>query len=280
MKEGDRMSDTGPLPPPAATIFGLRRRDLLIGMAGLPLLPRQSALAQPTRAQGDPGREAPWIVNCIDDFPPYCFTIPDHGPAGLDVEIVTALLEEAGAPYRFQQMVWSRAMVQLEQRQCDILFGLVPSEQRFRDFLMVGPFRDGEIAFAARADRALTFNTLEDLTGLVIGTAQRNHYGAAFDTATHFTRDPARSDEFSLRKLAAGRIDLVVGDRLALAWKAKELGVLDKIRFLPKPLSVSPHYIALPLDRQDKAQRLEVARQTLMANGAIGAIMERWRVTG
>ena len=262
----------------------LCRRDLLIGMACLPLLPPRSALAQSSPVPDDTGREAPWIVNCIDDFPPYCFSIPGQGsgrlPAGLDVEIITALLEQAGAPYRFQQMVWSRAMVQLEQRQCDLLFGLVPSEQRLRDFLMVGPFRDGEIAFAARADSSLTFNTLEDLTGLVIGTAQRNHYGAAFDTATHFTRDPARSDEFSLRKLAAGRIDLVVGDRLALAWKAKELGVLDKIRFLPKPLSVSPHYIALPLDRQDKAQRLEVARQTLMANGAIGAIMERWRVTG
>lgn len=251
-----------------------------MAMACSSLLPQKNGWAQSSPVRNDPGRETPWIVNCVDDFPPYSFSIPGHGPAGLDVEIVTALLEQAGAPYRFQQMVWSRALAQLEQRQCDILFGLVETAQRMRDFLMVGPFRDGEIAFAARAHSSLTFNSLQDLTGLVIGTAQRNQYDPAFDTAPHFTREAARSDELSLRKLVAGRIDLVVGDRLALAWKAKELGLLDKIRFLPKPLTISPRFMAMPLDRQDKAQRLEAARQTLMANGAIGAIMERWRVTG
>ncbi|WP_173012678.1 transporter substrate-binding domain-containing protein [Niveispirillum sp. SYP-B3756] len=223
---------------------------------------------------------APWIVFCTDDFPPYCWNMPGKGPAGLDVELVSAMLERAGPPYDIQQMAWSRAMVGLEQGRCDILFGLVPSEQRFRDFLMVGPFRDGEIAFAVRADNPITFQTLDDLAGLTVGTTLRNHYGAAFDNATHFTRDPARTDQLSLLKLVAGRVDLVVGDRLALAWKAKQEGISDKIRFLATPLSVSPHYIALPRDRGEKAQRLEAARQSMVADGSLDAIIQRWRLTG
>lgn len=223
---------------------------------------------------------APWMVFCTDDFPPYCWNMPGKGPAGLDVELVSAMLDRAGVPYKIQQMAWARAMAGLEQRRCDLLFGLVPSEQRFRDFLMVGPFRDGEIAFAVRADSPIIFQTLDDLAGLTVGTTLRNHYGAAFDNATHFTRDPARTDQLSLLKLVAGRVDLVVGDRLALAWKAKQEGIVDKIRFLSTPLSVSPHYIALPRDRGGKAERLEAARQSLIADGGLDTIIQRWRVTG
>jgi polar amino acid transport system substrate-binding protein len=224
--------------------------------------------------------EAPWEVFCTDDFPPYSWSMPGKGPVGLDVEIVSAMLGRTGAPYDIQQMAWGRAMAGLEQGRCDVLFGLVPSEQRFRDFLMVGPFRDGEIAFAVQRDSKITFETLADLKGLMVGTTLRNHYGADFDNATHFTRDPARTDQLSLLKLVAGRVDLVVGNRLALAWKAKQEGIANKIRFLPTPLSVSPHYLALPRDRVEKARRLEAARQSMIADGSLDAIIQRWRVTG
>ncbi len=258
------------MPPSAGKIRLFQRRDLLIAALGMALTG-----GGPVRAD-----EAPWIIFCADDFPPYCWNMPGKGPAGLDVELVSAMLERANAPHDIQQMAWGRAMAGLEQGRCDILFGLVPSEQRFRDFLMVGPFRDGEIAFAVRADSNITFQTLDDLAGLTVGTTQRNHYGAAFDNATQFARDPARNDQLSLLKLVAGRVDLVVGDRLALAWKAKQQGISDKIRFLPKPLSVSPHYMALPRDRGEKAARLEAARQSLIRDGGLDAIIARWRVTG
>jgi polar amino acid transport system substrate-binding protein len=248
----------------------LQRRDLLIAAMGCALAGRS-----PVRAT-----EAPWIVFCMDDYPPYCWNMPGKGPVGLDVELVSAILDRAGAPYDIQQMAWGRAMAGLEQGRCDLLFGLVPSEQRFRDFLMVGPFRYGETVFAVRADSAITFQTLDDLAGLTVGTTQRYHYVDEFENATQFTRDPARTPGLSLLKLVAGRVDLVVGNRLALAWKAKQEGISDKIRFLPKPLSVLPHYLALPRDRGEKAARLDAARRSLIADGGLEAIMERWRVTG
>lgn len=258
------------MPPFAGVPQLLQRRDLLIAATGFAL------------AGGCPvgAAEAPWIVFCIDDYPPYCWNMPGKGPVGLDVELVSAMLDRAGAPYDIQQMAWGRAMAGLEQGRCDILFGLVPTEQRFRDFLMVGPFRHGETAFAVRADSTITFQTLDDLAGLTVGTTQRYRYEPAFENATHFTRDPARTLGLSLLKLVAGRVDLVVGNRLALAWKAKQEGISDKIRFLPKPLSVLPHYMALPRDRGDKAARLEAARQSLIDDGGLDAIIGRWQVTG
>jgi ABC-type amino acid transport substrate-binding protein len=244
------------------------RRDVLVCAVGL-LIAGTAHAAEP-----------PWLVYCSNDFPPYCWADPVKGAVGMDVEIVRALLQRARAPYIIEQMAWSRAIVGLEQARCDLLFGMVATPERRRDYHLVGSFRDGEIAFAVRADSVLTFNTLDDLQGLTIGTALRNSYGSDFDRATHFSRDPARNDELSLLKLAAGRVDMVVGDRFALEWKARHLGVADQVRLLPKPLVVSPHYIGLPFNRSDKAARLEAALMALRVEGAIDAIVQRWRETG
>lgn len=224
--------------------------------------------------------DAPWLVYCADDFPPYCWADAVRGAVGMDVDIIRALLDRLDVPYLIEPMAWSRAMAGLEQGRCDMLFGLLPTPERRREFCMVGSFRDGEIAFAVRDDSRLTYDRLEDLAGLTIGTALRNSYEPAFDKAAYFRRDPARTDELSLLKLVAGRVDMVVGDRFALEWKARQVGIADKVRLLPKPLTISPHYVGLPFDRTDKANRLQVALDAVLADGGIDAIIQRWRATG
>lgn len=228
-------------------------------------------------AGGAPGS---WLVYCADDFPPYCWADRVRGAMGMDVDIIRALLDRVGDPYIIEPMAWSRALAGLEQARCDMLFGLLPTPERRKEFCMVGSFRDGEIAFAVRENSRLTYDRLEDLTGLTIGTALRNSYEPAFDNATHFRRDPARTDELSLLKLVAGRVDMVVGDRFALEWKARQIGIADKVRLLPRPLAISPHYVGLPFDRTDKANRLQAALDAVLADGGIDAIIQRWRATG
>lgn len=244
------------------------RRTLLTGAIGL-------AAAFSARAA-----DAPWLIYCADDFPPYCWANEAHGAVGMDADIIRMLLHRAGVPYVIEPMAWSRAMAGLEQGRCDALFGLLATPERRKEFCMVGSFRNGEIAFAVREDSKLTFDTLDDLAGLTVGTALRNQYDPAFDQATSFTRDPARSDELSLLKLAAGRVDMVVGDRFALEWRARQLGIPGKVRLLPKPLAVSPHYIGLPANRSDKANQLQAALDAVLAEGGIDAIIQRWRATG
>lgn len=244
------------------------RRALLAGAIGL-------AATLSARAT-----EAPWLVYCADDFPPYCWANEAHAAVGMDADIIRALLDRLNVPYLIEPMAWSRAMAGLEQARCDMLFGLLPTPERRREFCMVGSFRDGEIAFAVRDDSRLTYDRLEDLAGLTIGTALRNSYEPAFDNAPYFRRDPARTDELSLLKLVAGRVDMVVGDRFALEWKARQLGVAGKVRLLPRPLAISPHYIGLPANRSEKANRLQVALDAVLADGGIDAIIQRWRATG
>lgn len=245
-----------------------RRRFLAAGLLS-PLVPLSVARA-----------EHPWLVYCGDDFPPYSWADAERKPCGLDVEITVAILKRLAVPFRIEQMVWSRALASLDQGVPDLLFQLVPTPERFEKYRMVGPIREGQTVFAVRTDSPYRFDSLDDLTGLVIGTGRRFSYLPEFDQATHFTRDPAPSDQLSLRKLVSGRVDMVVGDRLALGWKAKQEGLLSSIRFLPKPLATVPRYIALPRDRAEKADRMRVALAALQAEGSIDAIIQRWRETG
>lgn len=253
-----------------AVARGMTRRRLLAVAAAACCLP----------VHGVSAAEAPWLVYCGEDFPPYAWADGNRKPRGMDVDITVALLHRLNVPFRVEQMVWSRALVSLDQGVPDILFELVPTPERFEKYQMVGPLRDGQTVFAVRKDSALVFNSLDDLKGLTVGIGRRFSYLPEFDQATHFTRDPAPSDQLSLRKLVSGRVDMVVGDRLALAWKAKREGLLDAIRFLPKPLATVPRYIALPRDRVEKAERLRTALAALQADGTIDAIIRRWGETG
>lgn len=250
------------------------RRRLLRGLMAAPLV-----LSLPGLAQGGDGN-APWLVYCGSDFPPYSWANADEAPVGMDVDIVEAVLNRLGVSRTYHPMVWSRALASLDQGVPDLLFQLVPSPERMRRYRMVGPMRTGETIFAVRADSTLTFNDLNDLTGLVIGTGRSFHYLPDFDQAAHFTRDPAPSEQLSLRKLVNGRLDMVVGDRFALTWKARREGLLGAIRFLPKPLAVVPRYVAFPRDRADKADRFEQALMALITDGTIAGIIEYWLAMG
>jgi polar amino acid transport system substrate-binding protein len=220
-----------------------------------------------------------WRVVCGEDFAPYVWT---EGARifGLDVEICEKVLSRLGVLADINPMPWPRAVATLEAGAADLLLQFVATEERFAQFIMVGPFRNGETVFAVRADSPLRFDRLEDLRGLTIGTSRGFSYNHAFDEATDFIREPAATARLSLRKLVSGRVDMVVGDHIALAWLARRENIFDRIRFLPRPLSTVPRYFGFPQDRAEKAARFEQALRELQVDGTIPALIDRWRETG
>lgn len=252
----------------------LSRRCLLAGMAALlaPSCPAANSSVAPQNKER-------WRIVCGEDFAPYVWT--EGGRIfGLDVEICEKVLSRLGVEPDINPMPWPRAVATLEAGAADLLLQFVATEERFGQFIMVGPFRNGETVFAVRADSTLRFDRLEDLRGLTIGTSRGFSYSKSFDAATHFTREPAATARLSLRKLVSGRVDMVVGDHIALAWLARRENVFERIRFLPRPLSTVPRYFGFPQDRAEKAARFEQGLRELQANGTIPAMIDRWRETG
>jgi polar amino acid transport system substrate-binding protein len=217
-----------------------------------------------------------WRIACDAEFPPYNF-IENGQVVGIDADIVTALVQQAGAAVRFEPQPWNRVQDLLERGEVDAAFQFVGRPDRFEKYFMIGPYRIGQTVFAARSDATIQMRGLEDLRGFRIGTIRGYTYGAAFDNATAFTKDAGAGDNGQLvRMLAAGRVDLIIGDRATLLHFARRDALQDRLHILQPPFAEVPRYIAVPRTRPQVAVRLEQALLEWRRSGGLEAVLRRW----
>ena len=217
-----------------------------------------------------------WTVVCEEEFPPYNYV--DGGKkTGIDTEIVYAVLKQLDVTAVHELLPWNRVIASLDQNQADLAYQLAGTPERFERYAMVGPHRVGKTVFAIPADSTLGYATLEDLKGKTIGVVQGFSYTKEFNEAGYLTKDTsATNNEMLVRKLAAKRYDVIIGDASTLGFLAARLKLADQIRFLPKVYQEVPRYIAFPKQRADKAERFRVALEAVKARGEIDAILARW----
>lgn len=216
-----------------------------------------------------------WTVVSEENFPPYNFD-QDGARAGMDIEIVDAVLKHIGVTPEHRGLPWSRVVNDLDQNQIDVAFQFVGRPDRFERYHMVGPHRAGFTVLAVPAGSTLAYNGLDDLKGLTVGTVQGFSYTPEFDASDLFRKEAAVNNTLNVLKLAGGRLDAIVGDLHTLTHIVKQEKMTGKIRFLAKPLAEVPRYIAFPRPRGDKAERFAKGLEELKANGTIAAIIQRW----
>lgn len=217
-----------------------------------------------------------WRIACDNNFPPYNF-VDDNKVVGLDAEIVAAMVKQAGAEVDFEPQPWSRVQDLLERGEVDAAFQFVGRPDRFEKYFMIGPHRLGQTVFAGRSGRDIPVRDVGMLRGYRIGAVRGYTYGPSFDDATYLTKDTTAGDNLQLvRMLAAGRVDLIIGDREALAYFARSAGLHAQMQVLQPVLSEVPRYIAVPRSKPQIAARLDKALADLRRNGGMTAILKRW----
>lgn len=217
-----------------------------------------------------------WTVVCEEEFPPYNYT-EDGKKTGIDTEIVYAVLKEIGVTPAHDGLPWNRVVAMLDQNQTDLAYQFVGTPERMERYSMVGPIRVGHTVFAVPVDSALAYDTLEDLKGKTIGLVQGFSYSTEFNEAGFLNKDvSATNNEILVRKLAAKRYDVIIGDFNTLNFLAARNHLSEQIRFLPKVYQDVPRYVAFPKQRADKADRFRAGLEAVRARGEIDAILKRW----
>lgn len=225
---------------------------------------------------GSGAKAETWRIACDNNFPPYNF-IDNGRVVGLDAEIVAAMVKQAGAAVQFEPQPWSRVQDLLERGEVDAAFQFVGRPDRFEKYFMIGPHRIGHTVFAARSGRDIPVQDVNALRDYRIGAIRGYTYGPAFDNAPHLTRDTTAGDNLQLvRMLAAGRVDLIIGDREALTHFARQARLHAQMQVLQPVLSEVPRYIAVPRSRPGIAARLDKALTDLRRNGGLAEILRRW----
>lgn len=216
-----------------------------------------------------------WHVLMDDRFPPYSW-MDGSRPAGLDTEIVHAVLTRIGVTPEYEAMPWNRVLKRLDMDGYDLAFQFVDTPERRAKYLLVGPFRMGRTVVMARRSNPVRFESMQDLTGLRVVTVQGFAYTAEFDAAVGFTRIPVNDVTLGVKMVAAGRADAMIGDIWSLSGAADSQGLAGQLVILPDSLSEVGRHVIIPKSKADKAARFAEGLERIRADGTLQTIVDRW----
>ncbi|MEJ6000513.1 substrate-binding periplasmic protein [Paucibacter soli] len=219
------------------------------------------------------------------EFAPYMGEkLPEQGVA---VALARAALASQGWRLKVAFRPWARALTELEAAQHDGVIGAwyQPERERFMDFAKPMGI-DNLVGYFGLAKRygVGTKQLPLDLAGLHIGTVQGYANPQAFEQAVQLgaKADPARDDLTNLRKLLAGRVDLVLIDKgVARYLISTELkGAATQFVWLEPALERMPLHIAMAKSRpQHQALRelMDRGQEAIARSGEYERIRQRWK---
>ncbi len=218
----------------------------------------------------------PWRIGADQNFPPFSF-VENGTLKGIYVDIVKEVMKEVGIEYKISTYPWARVVRVTDNSEVDFSFPWVGKPERFKKYLMVGPIHEGRNVFAVKKSSTVTYETLNDISGLTVGTVRGYSYGSdLFDNATNFKKDDAAKDNINiLKKLTGGRVDLIIGDQYVLAAEAKKLGLLGEIKFLPKAVTNVLRYATFPKQNKVQADKFKAGLDKIIASGEYQKILDK-----
>lgn len=220
-----------------------------------------------------------WRVVGDEQFAPYSFVqADDDTPQGLDVELVKAVLDEAKIDYQLRLYPWARVKRLLDSGAVEMAFQFAGTPERQAQYELVGPLRSGSTVFMTTPQTRLPdWQSLDDLQPYVIGQVRGYAYESTFDQADLSRDSSAQNPRQLVSMLLAGRIDIIVGDRLQLQHYVHEQRAEAGVRILPKPLVEMPRYVAFKKGDKARAGAFAAALKRLQQQDALRPILQRWQ---
>ena len=225
-----------------------------------------------------PARAAP----AATDAPVVLIATDDEKRGGYLVEISEAVWQRAGFRPRIRYLPWKRALAKSLNAEFDMLLGAYYTEARARRMLYSQPIAKVELCLLKRKTDDIRFATLTDLKPYRIGHIRGAAVSPAFDQAAQgeLTVEYVGNIEFNIRKLLAGRIDLVLDKKWLLLHliRTKYPDAVDRVEVLSPPLNTSYFYNAFPRNRPRHAELAAIFDRGLTAirqDGTMAAILAR-----
>ena len=223
-----------------------------------------------------------------EEWPPFNFKTP-AGASGVAADMVRSLLDSAGLAAQPEFLPWNRAY-QLAQHTPNVLiFTLTRTPEREAQFEWVLKVSDRAMSlYRLKSRPEIKVTDLESAKEYRVGT------GPKADTSTQFllrsgfvsgqNLEPLQTetaDQSNLRKLVAGRIDLMVSHPLTIEFTAQLIGIDSRLveRVLTLPEKDAGYWIALS-KKSDPGLlvRLRAAAERLEKDGGLEKIRRRYLV--
>ncbi|QNM98546.1 substrate-binding periplasmic protein [Chitinimonas koreensis] len=224
-----------------------------------------------------PAAAAERVTLVSTDYPPY-FS-PNLAEDGSVAAIARAAFRAAGYEVELVFRPWARLMAEVESGQYDGVVAVWYKAERERFLAYSDPLVKTEIGFYGRRDMPIEVQNLGALTAYRVGTVRGYANPPVFDAAGLQVED-AVDDLTNLRKLAAGRLDLVLIDKaLAAHLLRSELpAAAEKVAWRDPPIETMPLYLGIAKRKPDYPRKLADFNRGLAEirrNGEFARILRR-----
>jgi len=184
---------------------------------------------------------------------------------GFFTEIVRTAFERAGHDVTTEFMPWSRAKVEVEQGDRDVLLGAYYNEERAQTYLASDAIYTAEVGLVALESLGVeSFNSLRDLTDYTIGFGRGFTVNEEFDNADYLDKEAEEDLELNVNKLYAGRVDMIAGSFENISYIAQQQGRdVGRLVFLEPALKESTLHIMVSRTIDDGEQILADFHQGL-----------------
>lgn len=210
------------------------------------------------------------------EYPPYSSEyLPGRGTV---VELTSQAFAAVGQPARIDFLPWARAQAELQKGNYDGILLLWPEEIVNMHLIASRPLFYSDLGFFTRRDTPVQFDQLSELAGRKVGVARGYGYPQSILSSGIVTEE-AVDDLTNLRKLAAGRFDLVlleqkVGEHLIKLNPPLQ----DKLVWQGNVLARIPLFVGFTpsqADQPDWAGLYAQGLSVLLGNGEYLRILQR-----
>lgn len=229
-----------------------------------------------TTANSDAGNAVagPWVVGTEPAFPPFESQDDSGELVGFDIDLMTAIGEQAGVAVEFESLPFDGLIPALQAGTIEAaISGMTITEERAQTVDFSRPyFRAGLAIAVAEEDTETT--SLESLEGktiaVQIGTTGAEMAGTIKDAKVS-TFDSA---PLALQELSNGNADAVINDA-PVTLDAIATGNIGGVKVAGELLTEEFYGIAMPQDSPN-LEALNAALEELIANGTYDTIYEKW----
>lgn len=238
-----------------------------------------ASAAQSSGTRSTPSMTIPVVTEA---YPPYSLEREDR-IEGISTEVVQAIFREAGLQPGIRLMPWVRAYESARTTPGMLIYSISRTRERESSFVWIGTIAPYDVSLFAHSSRAdIKAGPIGGMTHLRVGLVQGTSVIPWFEREG-FSQDKnldlSNSYEANVRKLLAGRIDILPTNRLLMQHILSTLGLppdsVREVMPLPEVSSEGLWLAAHPKTDPRLVARLRTALARIRASGEYLKIINR-----
>lgn len=202
------------------------------------------------------------------DFPPFQISVGNI-VSGLTTEVVEAVIKNAGYSSDVKSYPWARAYKMALKEPHILIYSIVRSSEREKLFKWIGPIAPYNVYFWKLKSRTdIKINSVESAKRYLCGGVNDDIKASQLQKLGFLpgkNLDLVTDDSLNIRKIYAGRIDIMTYDDISFRYRVEKEGFeFSKLQKLIK-LEGSSHELQLAASLDTSDEVVEKLRSSLIA---------------